>query len=271
MAPVAQRAHVAQVQTILQAQRNAGHGPRDLAGDEGFTTQRAFMVEQHAVAGIHAIGFAVVHRDPVGIHLGHRIRAARVEGRGLLLRDLLHQAVQLAGAGLVEAGLVLQPQDADGLQQAQGADAVCIGHVFGLLEAHRHMAHCAQVVDLVRLRLLHDADQVGAVRQITVVQLEALVVDMRVLVQMVHAVGVEQAGAALDAVHRVALLQQQFRQVGAVLAGDAGDECSFHGWISLVAWRPLSQRRRSARDQQQANHHPWATRQPGHWQWSAQF
>jgi hypothetical protein len=42
---------------------------------------------------------------------------------------------------------------------------------------------------------------------------------------VVDALGVEQRGAALDAVHLVALLQQEFRQIGAVLPGDAGDEC----------------------------------------------
>ena len=31
--------------------------------------------------------------------------------------------------------------------------------------------------------------------------------------------------AALDAVDGVALVQQEFGQIGAVLAGDAGDEC----------------------------------------------
>ena len=35
------------------------------------------------------------------------------------------------------------------------------------------------------------------------------------------------AGPPLDAMHRVALLKQQFRQVAAVLPGDAGDEGSF--------------------------------------------
>jgi hypothetical protein len=117
----------------------------------------------------------------------------------------LHQAVQLAGAGLVEARLLLQAQRADGLQQPQRADAVGVGGVLGLLEAHRHVAHRAQVVDLVGLHLLHDAHQVGAVRQVTVVQLEAPVVDVRVLVEVVDAVGVEQRRAALDAVHLVAL------------------------------------------------------------------
>jgi len=45
---------------------------------------------------------------------------------------------------------------------------------------------------------------------------------------VVNAVGAEQRGAALDAVHFVALAQKEFGKVGAVLAGDAGDEGFFH-------------------------------------------
>jgi|APEBP8051072433_1049376.scaffolds.fasta_scaffold00708_14 hypothetical protein len=45
------------------------------------------------------------------------------------------------------------------------------------------------------------------------------------LIQMVDAVGVEQRRAPLDAVHDVALPQQELGEVGAVLAGEAGDEC----------------------------------------------
>ena len=65
-------------------------------------------------------------------------------------------------------------------------------------------------------------------------QREALVVHMRVLVQVVNPVGVEQRGAAFDAVHCVAFVQQQFCQVSAVLAGHAGDQCSFHRVGRLV-------------------------------------
>ena len=161
MAPVAQRAHIAQVQAVLQAQRDAGKGPGDFAGDECFTAQWAFMVEQDAVAGIQAISLSVINGNPVGIHLGHRIRAAWVKRRAFFLRCFLHQAIQLTGAGLVEPGFFLQPQDADRLQQPQGANTVGIGGVFGRLKAHGHMAHGSQVVDFIGLHLLHDADQVG--------------------------------------------------------------------------------------------------------------
>jgi hypothetical protein len=49
----------------------------------------------------------------------------------------------------------------------------------------------AQVVDLVGLHLLDDAGEVGAVGQVTVVQGEVALVDVRVLVEVVDAVGVE--------------------------------------------------------------------------------
>lgn len=59
-------------------------------------------------------------------------------------------------------------------------------------------------------------------------QFEARVGNVRVLVDVVNPLGVEQRGTALDAVDFVALFQQKLCKVGAVLAGDAGDECFFH-------------------------------------------
>ena len=92
------------------------------------------------------------------------------------------------------------------------------------------MALRGEVVDFVGLDLLDDADQVGGVGQVAVVEDEAAVGVVRVLVEVVDAVGVEQRGAAFDAVDGVAFVQQEFGEIGAVLAGDAGDECGFgHG------------------------------------------
>ena len=72
------------------------------------------MVKQDAVAGIHAIGFAVVDDDPVRIHLGHSVGAARVERGGFFLGNFLHQTIKLGCAGLVEACFLLEAQDANG-------------------------------------------------------------------------------------------------------------------------------------------------------------
>src|SRR5260370_382022 len=89
MSPVALGVEVAEIEPLLMAALDGGHGARDLARDEGFAADRRFVVEQNAVGGMHAVGFAVVHRDPVGIELGHRVGAARIEWRQLALRRLL--------------------------------------------------------------------------------------------------------------------------------------------------------------------------------------
>ena len=132
--PVAQCAYVAHEEAFVQPLADVGQAAGDLAGDEGFATARALVVEQDAVAGIHAIGLAVVHRDPVGIELGHGVGAARVKGRGFLLGYLLHLAIEFAGAGLVKAGFLFQPQNANGFRNAQRAHAVDVGGVFGGFE-----------------------------------------------------------------------------------------------------------------------------------------
>ena len=75
------------------------------------------------------------------------------------------------------------------------------------------MAHRAEVVDLVGLGLLDDPHEVARVGEIAVVQFHPRVLDMRILIDMVDPLGVEQAAAALDAVHDIAFLEQELREV----------------------------------------------------------
>ena len=186
------------------------------------------MVEEDAVAGIHTVGFTVIDRDPVGIELGAGIGRTGVERRLLRLRDFLHLAEQFRSGGLIEAGLFFQAQHADGFQKTQGPQRIHIGGVLGRLEGDLHMALGCQVVDFVRLHFLHDADQVAGIRKIPVVQNELAAFLVRPLVKMVDTVRIEQGRAALDAVDFIALVQKEFRQIGAVLTSDTGDECFFH-------------------------------------------
>ena len=139
----------------------------------------------------------------------------------------MHQAVKLGGAGLVELDRLLHAEDADGFEEAKGAERVGVGRVLRRFKAHLDVALGGEVVDLIGLNLLHDADEVGAVHEVAVVQLQAYVVFVRVLVQVVDAVRVELGSAAFDAVDFVALAEQELGEVGAVLARDAGDECFF--------------------------------------------
>jgi ABC-type enterochelin transport system substrate-binding protein len=60
------------------------------------------------------------------------------------------------------------------------------------------------------------------------VEFEAGVFDVRIFVDVIDALGVKEGGTAFDAVNFVAFFEEKFREVGTVLAGDAGDECAFH-------------------------------------------
>jgi hypothetical protein len=231
----AQGIDVTHVQARLEALGDVAQAAGDLAGHEGFATAWRFVVEQHAVTGVHAIGFTVVDGDPVGVQLGHRVRRAWVERRGFALRGFLHQAVQLGGGRLVEARGLFQAQQADGLQQAQGAHAVDVGGVFRRFEAHGHVGLGAEVIDFVRLYFLDQAGQVGRVAEVAVVQEHVRRRHMRILVDVVDPLRIERGGATLDAVNFVPFFQQQFRQVRAVLTRDTGDERAFlfHSSIPL--------------------------------------
>ena len=229
VAPVAQGIDVAEKQAGLEALGDVGDGAGDLAGDEGLAAARGLVVEEDAVAGIHAVGFAVVHGDPVGIHLGHRVGRARVERGGFRLGDFLDQPVELGGGRLVEAGFLFEPEETDRFQQTQGADGIDVRGVFGGLEGDRHVGLGTQVVNFVRFNFAEDAGEVRAVREVAVVEAEARVLDVRVFVNVVDTLGVEQRGAAFDAVDFIAFLEQEFGEVGSVLSGDAGDEGAFHG------------------------------------------
>lgn len=139
MAPVTQGVHVTQVKTVLKAKGDTGDSAGDLAGDEGFTAQRGFVVKEDTVAGVDAVGFAIVDGDPVAVEFGDGIGGAGIEGSRLLLGGLLHQTVKLARGCLIEASLFFKSQDADGFKDAQRADAVGIGGILRGLEGDRHM------------------------------------------------------------------------------------------------------------------------------------
>jgi hypothetical protein len=135
-------------------------------------------------------------------------------------------------------------EDAQRLEQAQRPQRVGIRSVLGGLEADLHVALRRQVVDLVGLRLLDQADQVGGVGQVAVVQEEARVVLVRIDVEVIDAAGVEGRGAPLDAVHHIALLQQERREIGPILPGHPRDQCDLArhpllGRRSITLGQPL--------------------------------
>ena len=159
MTPVSFGIHITQIQAVLETEKDPGQGPGDLPGNKGLTAQGRFMIEQDAVAGIDAIGLAVVHHDPVGVHLGDRIRRTGIKWRCLLLGGLLHLAKQLRSRGLIESGGLGQTEDTDRLKQAQGTQRIGVGGILRLFKGYCHMGLGREIVYLIGFDLFDNVDQ----------------------------------------------------------------------------------------------------------------
>jgi hypothetical protein len=88
------------------------------------------------------------------------------------------------------------------------------------------LALSGEIVDFRRLHFLDDANEIGRIRHVTVVQEKPDAGTVRILVQMIDARGVEGGRTAFDAVHDVTLAEQQLSQIRAVLPGRSGNQCN---------------------------------------------
>lgn len=61
------------------------------------------------------------------------------------------------------------------------------------------------------------------------VQEEADIKLVGIFVEMINPVSVDEAGTTFDAVNDISFAKEKFGEVGAILAGDTGDECNF--WL----------------------------------------
>ena len=138
-------------------------------------------------------------------------------------------AEHFGGGGLVEFDGVAGGffEVADGFKEHDGAEGVGLDGVDGHVERDADVGLCAEVVDFGGFGRGEDIAEAAAVGEVAVVEGELGVGCVGVLVDVVDAVGVEGGGAADDAVDFVAFGEEELGEVGAVLAGDAGDESAF--------------------------------------------
>ena len=172
MSPVTLRVEIPEVEALLLAEVDIRDGARDLAGDERAPAAGRLVVEEDAVARVHAVRLAVVDRHPEPVQLRDAVRRARVERRLLRLRRLDDLAVQLRRRRLVEAHHLLEPARPDRVEQAQRAEPVDVACVLGHLEGDLDVRLRAEVVDLGRADVRDDVDQVRRVCQVSIVQFE---------------------------------------------------------------------------------------------------
>ena len=183
------------------------------------------MIEQDPGHREHPVGLPVVLGQEVPVRLGHPVRAARME-RGLLgLRALPDLAEHLRRGRLVEADLPAlrgargadPAAHPDGFQHPEHADAGHLAGQLGLLPGHGHVGDGGQVVDLVRLDLLHRGDQAALVEQVAADQPD-------VAEQLADAAHPGVGLPADQPPDLITLGQQVLGQVRAVLPGDPGDQ-----------------------------------------------
>ena len=166
------------------------------------------MVEQDARTAVHVVGLTVFLHDPETIKFGHGVGTVGVERRILVLRHLLHLAVKLRRAGLIDAAAVAQAKLSDGLQHAEHACRIDIGREFGGIEAHLHLAY--------------HSENTHGVAEVGIMQME-----MWPTLKMGNALAEVHRRAAYGAMHAISFFQQKFGQIRAVLSCDARDEGRF--------------------------------------------
>ena len=173
MSPITLCIKVSQIQARLFPQRDIRRSPRNFPRHKSPSPPWALVVEQDPVASEHTVRLTVVDDDPVRVELCTAIWRARVERSGFALRSLDNLAVQLGGGCLVEFDMFFETAGAHSIKETEGAQPVDITSVFCHLKGDLDMRLRTEVVDLGRLDLSDDVDEVGAVTQVTIVQFKS--------------------------------------------------------------------------------------------------
>src|SRR5579872_40176 len=230
IAPVPLRFQISEVQNLLAPGQNPSEAPGDFASDKCFAAARAFVIEKNSIGRIQAVAFAVRSRHPVAVYLGDRVRAARFKWSVLIL-GRGRRAEHFRTGGLVKSGF--DSAAANGFQNPHGAESGNVAGVFGNLKADLDVTLRGEVINFIRRQLVDQIENPFGAAQISVVQAQSRTFLVRILIDVVDALGVERAGAPNDAVNFVAMGQKKFGQIGAVLSGDSRNQCSFHE-VSLL-------------------------------------
>ena len=90
------------------------------------------------------------------------------------------------------------------------------------------MALGRQVVNLIGFYFLHDAHEIAGITKIAIVQNKTPLTGVGILIEMIDAVSIEQRSSSFEAVHLITFLEEEFREIRAVLSGNTGNQSFFH-------------------------------------------
>jgi hypothetical protein len=164
------------------------------------------VIEQDPVAGIHSIGLAIINGNPIGVKFGDSVWASGIKWSRLTLGDFLDKAIKFTGGSLINTGAFNQAKQPHCLKNSKRAHCIAIGGIFRAFKAYCDMALGAKIVNLIRLYLLYNSNQIGRVREITIMKNQLRIDFMWILIKMIDAICVEAARATLQSVDNVSLL-----------------------------------------------------------------
>ena len=175
-----------------------------------------------------------------------------MEGCEFGLGDIAHLPVLLGRASLIEAAV--RCMLTDGFEAAEGSQSSDVGGHHGRAPRFGDEGHGAKVVELVGLRLVHGVVNGVLVGKVAVEEVK-VVVSHQVVDEATTRGGL---GHTTDqTVDGVALLEEEFSEIGAVLSRDAGD----HGRLAAhgCAWVPpfLKRSRDGSGEFPSHQHHSW--------------
>jgi hypothetical protein len=112
----------------------------------------------------------------------------------------LHQSIQLTGRSLIESNFFGHAGSPNSIQHTKHSDTITVCCVFGHIKGNFHVTHGTQVVDFIRLCRRDDANQVGCVAQVPIMQKQLDSSLMTIFVNVINTTSVEARGAADDTV-----------------------------------------------------------------------
>ena len=108
------------------------------------------------------------------------------------MRTLPRLTEELRSRCLIEAGLAFPAEDANRLEQAKGPKSVGVGRVLRGLERHLHVRLRGEVINLVWVRFLHNANDVGRIGHVAIMHMKGNTLLVRIVNQVVYTLGIER-------------------------------------------------------------------------------
>ena len=120
----------------------------------------------------------------------------------------------------------------------QGID-IC--GILGHIEAKPDVAHSPELIDFVGLHLLYNSHQISRISQVAIMQNEVAVFGMRILIQMIDLISIEEGSTPFYAVYFVTFSLQQFREVGSILSSETSNKGAFQESREFVSSKSIVQ------------------------------